>query len=1057
MKKRIYIGLLLLVIGHLTLVNVAFGAAITMADLPYLCDFEDDTENANWVLNPSVETITTENAWVIGDALAYTGNQSLYVSRDGGLTSTYAATNNVLLAYRDITLAAGDYDVAYDWCGTGNKTKGYLKVVYANRPNSGLKCLGNSVEPAWVASSVQLTGNNTTLVGGDTWYHVQARVTIPVAQANKTTTRLLFVWVNTDVTKPDSLTTVAIDNFQLAKASPDGGYPTNIHVTTTLGVSEITWEGSADNYVVLYRKRGEESFDTIPVTGTTAILTGLTEADYGAYEFWISGLYTDSETGETIQTVYSIFPTVYLYETDCFDALNMYNAQFEYGTWNRTGKTVQGHDRIDFGPHDIRSRHTTHFDVNEVDPRTVIRDSHGDTTACLKTVPTGEFGSVRLGNWNTGSEYESMTFHYTVESSSMAVLLIHYAMVLENPDHTAVDQPRFTLDVFNEEGESIDTKCASVDFHAPTTEEWKDPEVRAIWHQLTYVDPKGGNSHVVNWQDWKMIGISMEEYVGQTLTIVLTSYDCDQGGHFGYAYFMLNCSRSDVDGLPWGDGSTTRMFTAPAGFDYAWFNRVDTEFKDTISNTDPAYSPYITENGRYFYVMESDTNTYLCHVTYPTNPECGYWFDASAKPHNPKAELEYLWTPKDCENGYVWWNRCHVMLTNQETGEIEHRYDKHLDNCRLIYENGTEVPIKYAEEGTYVPMPAEGGTVKIGIWTGIYVYDELFEDTEWYEFEVPAIGPLDTHLYDTVCRGESVVFPEGSHDKYSESGEYLDSLVSAITGCDSVVHFHLHVHEPLLAETYDTICPNGRYSFAGKTLTTTGKYTGLFTSAVTGCDSLVTLYLHVAPQPQVSLTQSQLCSDQLLDVSIENAFYVEMAHVQIAGMQDTTEQVRRDGYRMLLPLTNGQVGTHSVLVEMTMPWCETVYRDTLPFGVSLSSGVIELHWNDVLVFLSPEYNGGLSFASYQWYANGKLIEGATQSYYYNTSMDWNTEYTVKVTMADGSEAWVCPFTPADAARRQGTESLRSQSSTVRKILRDGQLRIICHGNEYTATGQKVHE
>ena len=37
----------------------AYGAAITMADLPYLCDFEDETENQNWVLNPSVNTITT--------------------------------------------------------------------------------------------------------------------------------------------------------------------------------------------------------------------------------------------------------------------------------------------------------------------------------------------------------------------------------------------------------------------------------------------------------------------------------------------------------------------------------------------------------------------------------------------------------------------------------------------------------------------------------------------------------------------------------------------------------------------------------------------------------------------------------------------------------------------------------------------------------------------------------------------------------------------------------------------------------------------------------------
>ena len=1053
MKKQLYI-FMLLAVGLLLSAVDAWGDAIMMADLPYRCDFEDDTENANWILNPSIETITTENAWVIGSANAYTGKQSLYVSQDGGATQTYAFTNNVLLAYRDVTLEAGDYDVAYDWAGIGNKTKGYLKIIYVNRPTSGLKCLGNSTEPSYVATAVQLTGSNTSLVDGDAWRHVQARVTIPAAQANKTTTRLLFVWVNTETTLIGTSTTptkepfesVAIDNFQIAKASTTG-YPENIHVVTVLGTSTVSWEGNADGYEVMYRKRGEDEFHSVS-TGESSVT--LTNVDYGAYEFWICCV-----NGED-KSVYTVFPTVYLYETDCFDALNMYNASFEYGTWNRTGKTIKGTDRVDFGPHDVRSRHTTHFDLEEIDPRTVLK-SGKDTLACLHTVPEGEFGSVRLGNWNTGSEYESMTFHYTVESSSMAVLLIHYAMVLENPDHTAVDQPRFTLDVFNEEGVSIDQKCASVDFHAPTTEEWTDPAVQAIWHRVTWVDTKNtgsGNSHLVDWQDWKTIGISMEDYVGQTLTITLTAYDCDQGGHFGYAYFMLNCSRSDVDGLPWGDGSTTQMFTAPAGFNYAWFNRTDTQFKDTIDNTDPTKSPYITDNGRFFYVMESDTNTYLCHVTYPTNPECGYWFDASAKPHNPKAEMDIRWTPSNCQNGYTWWNRCHIMLTNQITGEVEHRYDKQLESCFLILEDETEIPVGYVDEGTFVPMPDEGGTVRYGIRTGIYVNDRLFADTAWYEFEVPAIGPLETHLYDSICRGQTIIFPEGSRDKYGDSGTYPDSLKSTVTGCDSVVLMHLFVHEPIEVEVYDTICPGSSYSFADRTLTNTGKYVGLFTSQETGCDSVVTLYLKQAPRPVSSLLSTQLCSDESLVFTVADGFYAQTMRVQIAEMADSTIDMRSDDKQLVLPLKNQNVGTHSALVHLTMPWCETVYKDTLTFGVSLSSGLIELHWNDVLAFIGADYNGGLHFRSYQWYINGELIPGANQSYYYTEGMNLEAEYSVKVTMADGLEAWVCPFVPASP---RGLVSPMAGASKARKILRNGYLIIQCNGKEYSAQGQLVND
>lgn len=1039
MKKRIHIIWLIVVGCWLTTQNVS-GAAITMVDLPYLCDFEDAAENANWTLNPSVNTITTDNRWVIGSAVAYTGERSLYVSKDGGETSTYASTNNVLLAYRDITLEAGDYDVAYDWLGLGNKTKGYLKVVYANRPTSSLNCLGNSVEPTWVANAVQLMGSNTSLVDGDSWRHVQARVTIPVAQANKTTTRLLFVWVNTDVTVKDSITSVAIDNFQLAKASATD-YPDNIHVSTNLGISTITWDGTADNYEVMYRKKTDSEFISVAADGNSVMLQNV---EYGAYEFWICVV-----NGED-RSVYTVFPTVYIYETDCFDALNMYNAQFEYGTWGRTGKTVKGYDRVDYGPSDVRSRHTTHFDLNEVDPRTVIKQG-SDTIACLRTVPSGEFGSVRLGNWNTGSEYESMTFHYTVESSSMAVLLVHYAMVLENPDHTAVDQPRFTLDVLNEQGMPIDTKCASVDFHAPTSQEWEDPDVRAIWHELYYVDPKGSN-HLVNWQEWKTIGVSMEDYVGQTLTITLTSYDCDQGGHFGYAYFMLNCSRSDVDGLPWGDGSTTQMFTAPEGFDYAWFDRSDVAFADTIDNTDPSRSPYITDGGRFFYVMESDTSTYICHVTYPTNPECGYWFDASAKPHHPKAEMDIRWTPEDCRNGYTWWNRCHVMLINQQNGEVEHRYDKQMENCYLIVD-GIDEPVRYVDEGTFVPMPAEGGTVRYCIWTGIYVHGQLHADTAWYEVEIPAIEPLQTHLYQEICRGDAVYFPEGSHDKYMDAGDYYDYLQSAVTGCDSTVILHLTVHEPKLVDVYDTICEGHTYAFNGQQLTTSGKRIAILQSEVTGCDSVVTLYLAVAPRPQFTLLTERICADEPLRIRTNAADYVNDLSLEV-DRADSVHAVQWQGDEAHFYFDNVLAGARRAVVYCHMPWCDEVYENQITFTVNLPASIIEARFDDVLAFLSPEYNGGYTFTSYQWYANGVAIEAATGSWYYNTAMDKDAEITVSATMQDGTTVWVCPFTFNTASRPDALDDVRATGKAV-KLLRDGQLVVLYDGREFDVLGRRI--
>lgn len=1020
--------------------------SITMSDLPYLCDFENETENSQWVLNPGKNTITTNNEWVVGDAVSYTGSKSLYVSADGGLSNTYDATNNVLIAYRDITLDQGDYDIAYDWIGLGNGKNGYLKIVYANRPESGIQCVGNGVMPEWVKTAkVQLTDDADSLVNGDAWRHVQGRITIPKAQANKTTTRICFVWVNTSAAKKDSVTTVAIDNFQLAKSFDEADYASNIHVSTLLGASTITWDGNAEAYEVMYRKKNEVEFTSVTAMGNSVTLENV---DYGAYEFWVCAV------NGTDKSVYTVFPVVYIYETDCFDALNMYNARFEYGRWTNTaGKTVMGTSRVDYGCGDQRSRHTTHFDQKEVDPRTVIR-SGKDTIACLHTIPEGEFGSVRLGNWMTGSEYESMTFTYEVESHSMAVLLIRYAMVLENPDHNADEQPRFTLDVLDEEGKPIDMNCASVDFHAPTPKEMENPDVQAMWHTC-YWSEGGSTNHLVTWQDWKTIGISVDAYVGKTLTIVLTSYDCDQGGHFGYAYFTLNCVRSDVDGLPWGESSTTRMFTAPQGFDYAWFNRTDIAFSDTIKNTNTKYYPHITEGGRYFYILESDTNTYVCHVAYPTNPECGYWFDASGKPHTPRAELEYRWEPKNCQNGFRWWNRNHVVLTNQITGEEEHRYDKQLEIGYLFMEDGSEQAIGYKDEGEYVTMPAEGGKVRYGVWTGVYVKGQLYADTAWYEWTIPAIGAQETHLFDTICRGESIVFPSESRNRYMDPGVYYDSLLSKVTGCDSTVVMHLYVHEPVLATIYDTICPNSTYRFGNKNLSATGKYTQIFQSMLTGCDSVVTLYLMCAPMPGVLLKETQLCADQMLTFAVSESFFAQSVGIHIEGLTDTVFALRYSDAELSIPLANTAVGNHDAVVQLTMPWCETVYTETLRFGVSLASNLIELLWGDVLVFVSEDYNGGLLFSSFQWYADGEPIAGATQSYYYASDLDMNTVYSVRVTMIDGTEAWVCPFTASDLNVPQSVENTGIGSHAY-KYIRDGQLIIRAGGKEYNAAGIQLN-
>lgn len=81
-------------------------------------------------------------------------------------------------------------------------------------------------------------------------------------------------------------------------------------------------------------------------------------------------------------------------------------------------------------------------------------------------MPNGEKASVKLGNSSTGAEAESISYDYFVDTTQFDMLTLKYAVVLQNPDHTLENQPRFTLEILDSSGVLIDSTCAFADFYA---------------------------------------------------------------------------------------------------------------------------------------------------------------------------------------------------------------------------------------------------------------------------------------------------------------------------------------------------------------------------------------------------------------------------------------------------------------------------------------------------------------------------------------------------------------------------------------------------------------
>ena len=169
----------------------------------------------------------------------------------------------------------------------------------------------------------------------------------------------------------------------------------------------------------------------------------------------------------------------------------------------------------------------------------------------LPLLPDGENAVIKLGNEMVGAESESLVYTFTVDPDN-SILLLKYAVVLYDPHHIEIDQPRFLIQVLDANDELL-SGCM---------------EYNVISSPI--IPGFQANGHVM-WRPWTTNGFDLSAYAGHTVKFQITTYDCAAGGHYGYAYFTASCISNQLTFSGCNGNQVT--LNAPEGFEsYAWSN-----------------------------------------------------------------------------------------------------------------------------------------------------------------------------------------------------------------------------------------------------------------------------------------------------------------------------------------------------------------------------------------------------------------------------------------------------------------------------------------------------
>lgn len=472
--------------------------------------------------------------------------------------------------------------------------------------------------------------------------------------------------------------------------------------------------------------------------------------------------------------------------------------------------------------------------------------------------PGGGNYSLKLGNASTGAQSEKARYYVHVPNNiNNYSLLYKYAVVFQNPGHSASEQPRFEVKVYDS-ATGAPLPCA----------------------QFTYVATSNlpgftlsNQGSQIWYKPWTTASIDLSGLAGQTIIVDFATGDCDLGGHFGYGYIDMSCGLFQVLSAICNSSPTITLSAPPGFLNYTWY---DSSMSQVIGSGQNVTINSPSQNTVYQVVLNPyqgfgcpDTLQTLVAVS---NVNIAVSNDTVICKNTP-FQLYANASGSSTFFNYQWSGTGVSQLSCTQcdtTTLIPVNSSTYYVNATDQYGCNSADSVQVIVIGTDTMMTASicAGEQFMG-----YAQSGTFVDTFSTSSGCDSIRQIQLLVNQTsqsfhqhqICAGTDVF-------GYTTSGLFVDTFLNQY-GCDSIRTLDLNVSNPSSTSINYTICQGD--SYLG--YSTAGIYIDTLSTSI-GCDSVRILNLNVLPSYLVNLNFQKCIQDS---VTILNQVYHQPGQYQI--------------------------------------------------------------------------------------------------------------------------------------------------------------------------------